>query len=144
MKWQETWETPEQHLKVHFFILSEIFRKLFYIDELSRRDVFLIFRLEHRTMTCATPIIKAGRWKKKGGKRCWLSSHLHTFDITSVTQASCYLCCMAATVVVAVSSGNCPAAATMAMATGHQPWLPRTTCTDGFSISAAKGRTEPS
>lgn len=52
---------------------------------------------------------------------CLLSCHLHMFSITSVTWASWYLCCVAATAASAASWGKHPA---LAILSPLWPWPP--------------------
>jgi len=84
MKWQEIWETPKWHSKVHIFVLGEIFTKLFYVVTLSRskqKRLTSDFQVETQHNNSHYGCNKGRQVKKekgkKGEKRCLLSSCLH-------------------------------------------------------------------
>lgn len=83
-------------LRGNFFVLGEIFLKLFHIDKQSRRDIS-DFQAETKHNDSHYGPNKGRQVKKERRKESLLGSCLHIFVSVSVTRASCYLCCTATT-----------------------------------------------
>lgn len=97
-KRQEIWETPKWHSKVRcffFFVLGEIFKKLFYIDKLSRSEQqrhISDFEAATQHNDSCYGHSKGRRVKKnKGEKKCLLGSCLHMFGIAFADTSAAWL-----------------------------------------------------